>query len=106
MGEHLLITDDAFWTAQRLRYNRTATTDPDNNDDATQDADGGYQAGSLWFNTTTGTIWMCRVATISGAVWKRLGGRPRRVVMRVGITNPPEPVSNVGGDGFVYMEVE
>ena len=29
----------------------------------------------------------------------------RRVVMRVGITNPPEPTSNVNGDGWVYMEV-
>ncbi len=29
----------------------------------------------------------------------------RRVVMRPGITSPPEPVSNPDGDGWVYMEV-
>lgn len=28
----------------------------------------------------------------------------RYVVMRPGITSPPEPVSNVDGDGWVYME--
>lgn len=31
--------------------------------------------------------------------------RQRRVVMRPGITSPPEPVSNIDGDGFVYMEL-
>ena len=31
---------------------------------------------------------------------------PRRiVVMRPGITNPPEPVVNVDGDGWVYAEL-
>ena len=29
----------------------------------------------------------------------------RRVVMRPGITSPPEPVSNPDGDGWVYMEI-
>ena len=46
--------------------------------------------GSAWVNVATSTI-----ATSSG----------RRVVMRPGITSPPEPVSNVDGDGWVYMEV-
>ena len=32
--------------------------------------------------------------------------RQRRVVMRPGITSPPEPVSNIDGDGFVYMELD
>ncbi|RLB44771.1 MAG: hypothetical protein DRH30_00515 [Deltaproteobacteria bacterium] len=72
MGEHLLIIDDGFWTAQRFKYNRAATTDPDNDDDATQDADGGYQKGSLWFNTSTVTIWICNDATIGSAVWSRV----------------------------------
>jgi hypothetical protein len=72
MGEHLHLHDDDFWTVQRFRYNRGATTDPDNNDDATQDADGGYQAGSLWFNTSTGIVWICNDATIASAVWSRI----------------------------------
>lgn len=29
----------------------------------------------------------------------------RRVVMRPGITSPPEPVSKVDGDGWVYFEI-
>jgi hypothetical protein len=32
--------------------------------------------------------------------------RQRRIVMRTGIDNPPEPVSNINGDGWVYMELE
>lgn len=32
--------------------------------------------------------------------------RPRKVVMRTGITAPPEPVQNVDGDGWVYAEAE
>jgi hypothetical protein len=27
-------------------------------------------------------------------------------VMQVGITDPPEPVSNVDGDGYVYFLVD
>lgn len=46
----------------------------------------------------------------SGSAWvarslSAVGVSPRRVTMRVGITDPPEPVSNVNGDGWVYAEV-
>jgi len=38
-----------------------------------------------------------------GTQWTVVG--PRIVVMRPGITNPPEPVLNVAGDGWVYSEL-
>lgn len=33
-------------------------------------------------------------------------GPHRRIVMRPGITDPPEPVANVDGDDYVYMEYD
>lgn len=35
----------------------------------TDDTGSGYAAGSLWFNTTTGQLWVCRSASSSAAVW-------------------------------------
>ena len=32
--------------------------------------------------------------------------KPRRIVMRPGITDPPEPTANVDGDDYVYMEYD
>ena len=40
---------------------------------------------------------------IEGSTLQR---RPRRIVMRPGITDPPEPTANVDGDDYVYMEYD
>jgi hypothetical protein len=45
--------------------NLTATANPAVTDDAAD----GYSAGSRWLNTTTGTWWVCTVATTGAAVW-------------------------------------
>lgn len=50
------------------QHNDNATTDPG----ATDDADAGYEVGSVWINVTTDEAFMCLDATASAAVWKSL----------------------------------
>lgn len=45
--------------------NLAATTSPAATDDTTDD----YAVGSLWLNTTTGGLWICKAATEGAAVW-------------------------------------
>jgi hypothetical protein len=37
----------------------------------TNDASQGYEVGSQWINTTTGTVYVCVDVTIGAAVWKQ-----------------------------------
>lgn len=39
---------------------------------ATDDSGAGYEAGSLWLWAAVGTMWVCRDATASAAVWTQL----------------------------------
>lgn len=78
-----------------IRHDTTAprsslwNNDHDGNLDDLDDVDmTGVSAGD--YIKWNGTSWVAVGATI--------------VVMRPGITNPPEPVLNVDGDGWVYAE--
>lgn len=55
-------------TNYRLVHNLSATSDPGVGDD---DADG-FSAGSLWFRSDTGVVFVCRSAATGAAVWIRL----------------------------------
>jgi len=48
--------------------NYTATAAPA----VTDDADNGYQVGSVWINLTTDNVYMCADATAGAAVWRQL----------------------------------
>lgn len=52
----------------RVVDNLAATTDPGVSNDNTE----GYHAGSQWFNTSAGRMWMCTDATLGAAVWKHM----------------------------------
>ena len=109
--------DPAKTTPGRRLNNWSAVTDPG----ATNDEDdgpgqpgshSGYERGSRWLNTVTYVMWSCVDSSVGAAIWTSggsgggSGSAPRIVVMRPGITNPPEPVVNVDGDGWVYAEVD
>jgi hypothetical protein len=47
--------------------NNTAASDPGVSNDSSQ----GYVAGSVWFNTSTGSIWRCYSASGGAAIWDR-----------------------------------
>jgi hypothetical protein len=52
--------------ATGLRKNNfAATTDPGTGDDTGD----GYEVGSVWINTTAGTVWVCENDTSTEAVW-------------------------------------
>jgi hypothetical protein len=56
--------------AGTLKWNLTATRDPNTGDDATVDANGyAYGAGSLWQRTDTGDQFVCQDPTIGAARW-------------------------------------
>jgi hypothetical protein len=46
------------------------TVDPDSDDDETA----GYSVGSLWYNETSGTLFVCTDESSSGAVWEEISG--------------------------------
>ena len=48
------------------------TTDPGASDDSTQH----FSAGSRWFNTVSGTEWLCTSAAASAATWVQVTGNP------------------------------
>jgi len=50
------------------KSNLSATTNPTVNDDS----DDGYEVGSLWVNTSTGSVYICVDATVGAAVWTNL----------------------------------
>jgi hypothetical protein len=54
--------------ALRPRNNFAATTNPGVNDDGVA----GYSAGSRWFNSTLGLLWLCSSAATGAAVWRSL----------------------------------
>lgn len=55
-------------TAFALAHNLEATTAPGVGDDSAD----GYSVGSLWFNSAAGDLYICRVATVGAAVWRKL----------------------------------
>ncbi len=55
-------------TTYGLVKNKITTTNPG----VTDDTNAGWAPGSNWFNTSTGSLWICRIATASAAVWERL----------------------------------
>lgn len=50
------------------KLNEVATTDPG----ATDDISGGWEKFSVWVNTTTGDLWMCRSNARAAAVWDQI----------------------------------
>ncbi|HML23525.1 MAG TPA: hypothetical protein PKD09_17850 [Aggregatilinea sp.] len=65
-----------------LKHNLTATSDPGAGDDA----DDGYGVGSVWINTTAGTVWTCTDATAGSAVWTEGGGGGGSIAVTDGTT--------------------
>jgi hypothetical protein len=59
----------AVSTSFRWTNNFFATTNPT----ATDDSAAGYHVFSLWFNTTSGRLWVCRDSTASAAKWRPIG---------------------------------
>jgi len=57
-------------STSEIKYNLSATDDPDTNDDTGS----GYVVGSLWVNTPRGRTWQCVDNTSSAAVWQLIGG--------------------------------
>ena len=58
-------------TGDNIRYgNFDATSDPG----PTNDTSEAYTKGSMWFNNTTGGLWLCADATENAAVWDLLAG--------------------------------
>jgi hypothetical protein len=53
-----------------VKHNLTATTDPS----ATDDTDGSYAVGSVWWNGTGDRVWLCLDASDDAAVWLQLPG--------------------------------
>src|SRR5581483_10737784 len=66
--------NDSLYGWGAAKNNLTATTDPDINTDSTL----GYQAGSLWLNTTAGTEnhWVCVSSTKGAARWTLVSQNP------------------------------
>lgn len=102
---------------RHIRHNPSASAAPLGTDDETNH----WTKGSMWIYD--GTLYICIDPTTGSAEWLPVGdathdhdsdyaalghdhdSEKRRVVMRPNISNPPEPVSNVDGTGWVYMEV-
>lgn len=62
---------------------------------------------SLWNTShTTGTEVTGDHLVYDGTKWDSARPKHAIVVMRPGLTDPPEPVLNVAGDGWVYSVVE
>jgi hypothetical protein len=55
-------------TVYGLVKNNITTINPG----ASDDSGAGWAAGSNWFNTATGGLWICRSASAGAAVWERL----------------------------------
>jgi hypothetical protein len=66
--EAVLHYDGVRWeeTAQAIKVNFGATTDPGADDDSTES----YSVGSTWVNTTKKVAWLCVDASQGAAVWK------------------------------------
>lgn len=53
---------------QNIKSNFAATSSPSSTNDNTQ----GYTVGSLWVNTSAGTVYICVDSTTTNAIWKQL----------------------------------
>jgi hypothetical protein len=54
------------------KSNLTATADPG----VSHDSGAGYSYNSVWYNTTTGVLFVCVSAAVGAAVWQRSEDRP------------------------------
>lgn len=71
IAQIILIQDDIADAANNIPLsNRTATTDPGVGDDSAD----GYSAGSIWVNTSSGTVFICTDASVGAASWYDVGG--------------------------------
>lgn len=63
-------TGAAVWIRiDNLKFNQT-TIDPTVSDDDTQ----GYETDSLWFNQTSGALFVCQSASTGAAIWNQTAG--------------------------------
>ncbi len=76
-------TGAAVWLAvgggSGVQNNALAILDPTVNDDS----GAGYSVSSWWFNTVTGTFWICKDATVAAAVWQEEKG----IIGQIGSAN-------------------
>lgn len=67
-GAVTLDADDIAETSTRywsLKDNMSATTDPATSNDSSEN----YSVGSFWFNSSSGTLFVCQDNTLGSAVW-------------------------------------
>jgi hypothetical protein len=79
--------------------NLNATTDPT----ATDDSAAGYEAGSLWINTSAagtgdGFAWVCLLPTAGAAVWTRLDNQKMNLQATAA---PTVNTGNLDTDGYI-----
>ena len=74
---------------KRLNY-LTATTNPTVNDDNSD----GYTVGSMWFNASTGTMYICTDSTVGAAKWSN-GLGYQRLTFNVTQSGTDAPVVDV-----------
>ncbi len=65
-GKLLQVNAGGTAVAFGLLHNMAATTDPGTGDDSS----GGYGVGSIWFNRTRDTLWLCKDASAGAALWE------------------------------------
>lgn len=62
-------SNNTWQTVNDIKNNFSATTDPTGGDDSADN----YQVGSIWINTTQGTIFIALDVTVANAVWLQVG---------------------------------
>ncbi|RMH16936.1 MAG: hypothetical protein D6698_08995, partial [Gammaproteobacteria bacterium] len=87
----------AVWLTVSSPQLNAAATSPA----ATDDASKGYEIGSLWVDTSTGTTYVCLDATTSSAVWERLD-QPKFSISNVAPTATDDSASGYEVGSFWF----